>query len=108
SSRWRKVKALWNIFTDAGKSSAFVAWWATWPAEAVQGHMVSDRVAYSLFGFDAEGDHAGATYPPEYFRQIRPLIVSDDAIPFSTVERFVSVGPEEFRALREKIKEDPK
>ncbi|MEK7283804.1 MAG: alkaline phosphatase family protein, partial [Acidobacteriota bacterium] len=32
SSRWRKVKALWNIFSDAARSSAFIAWWATWPA----------------------------------------------------------------------------
>ena len=53
TSRWRKTKALWNIFTDVGKTSSFVAWWATWPAEPVLGHMVSDRVAYSLFGYEA-------------------------------------------------------
>jgi len=64
SSRWRRVKALWNMFTDAGKSSAFIAWWATWPSEPVQGFMVSDRVAYSLFGFiSSDPGPSGATYP---------------------------------------------
>src|SRR5207245_3709659 len=96
------------VFTDAGKSSAFVAWWATWPAEQVNGRIVSDRVAYSLFGFDATGERAGLTYPPGYVQEIRPLIVGDDSIPLAEIQKFVSVTPEEYRALREKIREDPK
>jgi tetratricopeptide (TPR) repeat protein len=109
SSRWRKVKALWNIFTDAGRTSAFVAWWATWPAEAVEGTMVSDRVAYSLFGFEAgETDRAGATHPAGYFQEIRPKIADDSQIPLAEVQRFARVSPEEFRALRGRIGLDPR
>ncbi len=109
SSRWRKVKALWNIFTDAGKTSAFVGWWATWPAEPVNGYMVSDRVAYSLFGYEAEaGDRAGATSPPGYFQEIRPKITDDASIPLREVQQFVSVTPAEFAALRARIRDDPK
>src|SRR3990172_1578823 len=51
SSNFRRAKALWNILTDAGVASSWVAWWATWPAERILGRMVSDRVAYSLFGY---------------------------------------------------------
>jgi predicted AlkP superfamily phosphohydrolase/phosphomutase/Flp pilus assembly protein TadD len=108
SSRWRRVKALWNIFGDAGKRSAFVAWWATWPAEPVEGFMVSDRVAYSLFGFEAgPTDHAGATHPPGYFDEMRGLIVDDDAITLAEVRRFARVDADEFRELRRRVREDP-
>src|SRR5262245_50237112 len=51
SSRGRRVKALWNMLSDAGRTSAVIAWWATWPAERIAGHIVSDRVAYSTFAF---------------------------------------------------------
>src|SRR5262249_43973801 len=63
SSRSRRVQALWNMFGAAGRKSAFVAWWGTWPAEQVDGTMVSDRVAYSLFAFVKSGaEPQGATW----------------------------------------------
>jgi hypothetical protein len=40
SSRARKVKAMWNILGDVGRSSDFIGWWATWPAEQIEGTMV--------------------------------------------------------------------
>lgn len=109
SSRWRKVKALWNIFSDAGRSSAFIAWWATWPAEPVDGWMVSDRVAYSLFGFVSnEPGREGATYPDTYFKEIRPKLVDDGSITLGEIRKFAVVSPAEFAALRRQVKEDPK
>jgi predicted AlkP superfamily phosphohydrolase/phosphomutase/Tfp pilus assembly protein PilF len=109
SSRRRRVKALWNIFGDAGRTSAFVAWWATWPAEPVNGTMVSDRVAYSLFDFVTTApDPAGATHPPDYFGEIRPLLVDDADIGLEEVRRFVKIGEEEFRRLRQQVRDDPK
>ncbi len=44
SSDEREVKALWNLFTDYGIQSAFIGWWATWPAEKILGYVVSDKV----------------------------------------------------------------
>ncbi|HXY41930.1 MAG TPA: alkaline phosphatase family protein [Vicinamibacteria bacterium] len=44
----RKTAALWNVFSDAGRSVGVVGWWATWPAEAVKGTVVSDRVSPQL------------------------------------------------------------
>ncbi|MGH9796879.1 MAG: alkaline phosphatase family protein, partial [Candidatus Polarisedimenticolia bacterium] len=108
SSRRRRVKALWNIFGDAGRTSAFVAWWATWPAEPVNGTMVSDRVAYSLFDFVSTApDPAGATHPPDYFREIRPLLVDDADIGLAEVRQFVKIGDDEFRRLRQQVRDDP-
>jgi len=48
TSRERKVPAVWNLASALGKTSDVVAWWATWPAERLDGVMVSDRLYYSL------------------------------------------------------------
>ena len=42
-SQTRRVEALWTMLTRVRRSSAFVGWWATWPAEPVSGFMVSDH-----------------------------------------------------------------
>ena len=43
----RRVPAVWNMASQAGRRVAVFGMWATWPAEAVQGLVVSDR----LFSF---------------------------------------------------------
>ncbi len=40
----RKCKAAWNILTDAGLRVSALGWWATWPAESVNGEILSDRL----------------------------------------------------------------
>ena len=107
SSRARKVKALWNVYTDVGRTSAFVAWWATWPAEPINGLIVSDRVAYSLFGFEAKAvDRVGATHPASYFQDLKPFLVDDWDITLQDVRRFARVDAAEFQALRGRIRDD--
>ncbi len=41
SNRDRKTKALWNIFSDLGRTVHSVGWWMTFPAEVVRGTMVA-------------------------------------------------------------------
>ncbi len=48
SSTLRRVPALWNMATAAGRRSAVLGWWATWPAEDINGVMVSDRALSPL------------------------------------------------------------
>jgi predicted AlkP superfamily phosphohydrolase/phosphomutase len=43
SSSVRRVPALWNMLTTAEKRVAVLGWWASWPAEPVNGIVVSDR-----------------------------------------------------------------
>lgn len=45
SSTSRKTRALWNIFTLAGKKTNVVNWWASHPAEKVNGCVVSNLFA---------------------------------------------------------------
>jgi predicted AlkP superfamily phosphohydrolase/phosphomutase len=41
----RKCKAAWNIFSDSGLKASALGWWDTWPAEEVNGVILSDRFA---------------------------------------------------------------
>ena len=105
TSRMRRVKALWNIASDAGKSVAVVGWWATWPAERVNGTIVSDHACYHfLFEDGAHGpsDTAGIVSPPERSEVLlskvkRPGDVTvDDITPFADLSLEELVRPFEF------------
>jgi len=43
TSNVRKVKALWNILSEADMRVGMVGWWASWPAEEVNGFIISDH-----------------------------------------------------------------
>jgi Tfp pilus assembly protein PilF len=45
----RKAPAIWNMATNGGKTVAVFGLWATYPAEAVNGLMVSDRLFTFLY-----------------------------------------------------------
>jgi predicted AlkP superfamily phosphohydrolase/phosphomutase len=58
NSSLRKRLALWNILSGLDMTVGIVDWYATWPAEPVNGFIVSDRI--KTMGTEAEG----VTYPP--------------------------------------------
>ena len=58
----RKLPAVWNMATYAGRSVAVFGLWATYPAEAVNGVLVSDRLFTFLYREAAPP--RGAVYPP--------------------------------------------
>ena len=39
----RKSRALWNIFTNQGIKSNLINWWPSFPAEPIDGHVVTDK-----------------------------------------------------------------
>lgn len=48
SSEVRKVPALWNMLSRAGRRVAVLGWWGSWPSEEVNGVVVSDRALLDL------------------------------------------------------------
>jgi len=42
----RRVKALWNILSDAGMRVGVFSYWATWPPEVVNGYNVTERALF--------------------------------------------------------------
>jgi predicted AlkP superfamily phosphohydrolase/phosphomutase/Flp pilus assembly protein TadD len=99
TSSMRKVKALWNILSDAGRRVAVLGWWATWPSEKVNGAMVSDHFAYHfLFGQGLHGDDSpeGKTWPPELVQKLQPLVKRPQDLKPADLAPFVSVSQQEF------------
>ena len=71
----RRTEAVWNIATDAGKSVQIVNWWATWPAEAVDGELVSNHFTKVRRARIEE-----ATYPEGLYEELRPLADMEDEL----------------------------
>lgn len=98
TSRMRRVKALWNMLSDKGRKVAVVGWWATWPAESVDGLVVSDHTCYHFLfrqGQDAAKDQGGITHPPELFERIRPLVRRPADVTAEEAARYIDVAPAE-------------
>jgi predicted AlkP superfamily phosphohydrolase/phosphomutase/Tfp pilus assembly protein PilF len=98
TSHMRKVKALWNILSERGKTVASVGWWATWPAETVKGAIVSDHTCYHFLfpqGHEAAADTKGVTFPPELFARIQPLVRRPGDITAAEASAYIQVTPEE-------------
>ena len=97
TSRHRRVKAIWNLLAEAGVPVGVIGWWATWPAEPVEGFIVTDRVAYQILGQGktSDGDPRGKTFPPDLFRRILPLVVSPDEITDAELAPFIRIGGSE-------------
>lgn len=58
----RKMPAIWNMATQAGRSVAVFGLWATYPAEPVHGLLVSDR--FFTFLVSESTPPPGTVYPP--------------------------------------------
>jgi len=94
TSQMRRVPALWNVASDAGRRVAVVGWWATWPAEVVDGAIVSDHACYHfLFADGVEGarDTVGITHPPALLGEVAPLIRRPTDVDAAMVARFAEV-----------------
>lgn len=93
TSNLRRVPALWTTLSRWNTSVGVVAWWATWPAEPVNGYMVTDRIAYQLFGMGEQAADVpeGKTWPPELLDEIQDLIVRPESITDADVRRLADL-----------------
>ncbi|PYQ46601.1 MAG: hypothetical protein DMF77_00275 [Acidobacteria bacterium] len=66
----RGAKTFWNVASEKGLRVGVVNWWATWPADPVNGYVVTER---ALFKLERGGSFEGETAPPEVFDRLRPL-----------------------------------
>jgi predicted AlkP superfamily phosphohydrolase/phosphomutase/tetratricopeptide (TPR) repeat protein len=99
TSQMRHVQAIWNIASGAGQSVGVVGWWATWPAETVNGTIVSDHVCYHFLFDPGSAGHnqtIGLIYPPDREAEIAPLVRRPSDITPEEASRFVDVPAEEF------------
>ena len=93
----RAVPAVWNLASAAGKKVGVVGWWATHPAEEVNGFFVSDRVSPMLFG---DLPRNGAAYPASITAGVEQLATRDGAVGDEELTRFLDVPVKEIAAAR--------
>lgn len=101
----RRVPAIWNMATFGGKSVAVFGLWATYPAEAVRGLIVSDR--FFTFLFAEETPPAGSVFPPSrdgWAREIRKT--AEAGIGYEAVRQYLPWLSESEFASRS-ISKDP-
>jgi predicted AlkP superfamily phosphohydrolase/phosphomutase len=100
TSNQRRVKTLWNILSEYEKTVQLVGWFTSWPAERVNGVMVTDYTLFSswthLLGKDVNRD---LTYPPELIKEIRPYIRFPKSLTLEEVREFMEISDSKLRDL---------
>jgi predicted AlkP superfamily pyrophosphatase or phosphodiesterase len=103
NATFRGTEPIWDILSDAGASVGVVNWWATYPAEPVDGYIVSDQALYNKFlryakSVKAQSDsdrHQSperdpqTVFPPQLLPELLPLLVNPQDIPVDSIARFI-------------------
>jgi predicted AlkP superfamily phosphohydrolase/phosphomutase/Flp pilus assembly protein TadD len=95
TSRMREVRALWNIAGARGKEVAFVGWLATWPAETVNGIIVTDRLSYHSADISEESRRSLCS-PPSFIDVAERVSADVGQLDLSTLRQYIDVTQEEF------------
>jgi Flp pilus assembly protein TadD len=98
TSASRKVPALWEMAAVAGRTSAVIGWWATFPAVGIPGCTIySDRLSEQLT--DVEEERRGLAYPAEAIAVARRLTAHYSSASPDLLAPILSVTSEELAAV---------
>jgi len=96
SSVLRGAKAFWNVASEKGLRVLVVNWWATWPADAVNGQIVTDR---ALLKIERGGAPDRETHPDALLEQLRPVAAATTSPDrASRIDSFASGAARRLRA----------
>jgi len=109
TSRFRKVKALWNILDDAGMTSAFVAWWASYPAERVRGFQVSNLLAFESLRPRPRDKPwpPGIVWPGDYLAQKGALLKTAADLPEAEIRPILHLDAAALAKARGEVLKEP-
>ena len=95
SGNSRAVPAVWNLASAAGRKVGVVGWWASHPAEEVNGFFVSDHASPILF--DAL-PLDGSTYPAALAAGVAQVSARDGRVAAADLAPFLAMSPAEIAA----------
>ncbi len=81
----RGAKTFWNVASEKGLRVGVVNWWATWPADAVNGYVVTDRAFFKL---EKGGPPDREVFPTSDFERLRPLLSEKGSDRAQALDRF--------------------
>jgi hypothetical protein len=85
SSVLRSVKTFWNVASEKGLRVGVVNWWATWPADRLNGYVVTDRAFFKL---ERGGGADREVSPAEAFEPLRAYVGTADEDRARRLDRF--------------------
>jgi len=100
----RRSKTFWEVAADFGLQTSVVNWWATWPAPAGAGVVLSDRAMLRL---ERGGELDGEIAPASLYASLKPLWpgLRDDARR-QVVAAFAGTDDAEVSVLRRAAEQD--
>jgi len=95
----RAVPAVWNLASASGATVGVVGWWATHPAEEVNGFFVTDHASPILF----EGlSRAGVAYPTSLAPGVEQVVSRDGRVADADLTPYVGLSLTEISEARAK------
>lgn len=91
----RKAPAVWNVASSHGRKVGVVGFWATHPAEKVNGFFLSDRIDPSV----ASPAPSGVGYPPSLDELVRRVATREATVSSEDLRSYVEVSDSDVRAL---------
>lgn len=106
SANSRKVPAVWEMLATAGRTTATLGWWATFPAQAPTGGVVySDRLTEQLLGLKA--DTPGLADPPKAQEEAQHLALKAKDLKAEDLAPILAVTTSELASLEKNNWDDP-
>lgn len=96
SSALRGAKAFWNVASEKGLRVGVVNWWATWPCDAVNGYVVTDR-AFLRVEKGGAPDHEAC--PADTLDAVRDLAPEGTADRARALDAFYGAAARRLRAV---------
>lgn len=85
----RRVKAAWEIWSEASRSVLVLGWPVSWPADRVRGMLASDRLPA---GVSAGSSAPGLVYPPEALGKVSRQVVAPSSLDTDALSAFGDVA----------------
>ena len=102
SSTSRKCKAIWNILSQRGLKSNVVSWFASHPAEPIDGAIVSDRYVAAI-STEQEGVPTGTFSQERLAEPLLELLVTPNQIDAGALTPFVPRAAEIDQATDDRL-----
>jgi predicted AlkP superfamily phosphohydrolase/phosphomutase len=91
----RAVPAVWNVASAAGRKVGVVGWWATHPAEEVNGFFVTDHASPILFD---RMSLAGVAFPAALEQGVGQVVARDGRVTAQDLAPYLTVPAGEIEA----------
>lgn len=100
TSKMRNADTVWELLSKHGEKVGVVGWLVTWPAEPVNGFMVTDRMGQLAFYYGQErtDDAPHRTWPEDLVTQLKPDVVRAEDVPLAKVRPFLDIDQKEYDA----------